>query len=235
MISTLNTWNELWSLFILIVACYWALRLIIYLLDRFAKRNIGNKNFIIILKKVVLFYNPVAVLIIILGFISINYITHTIVLVIVSVFGYSYIKNYINGIFFQINPLFREEASVKIGDFRGEIEKVMPFGITISTEDGEHYLNYSYVEKTGFTIQSDKDSVLRKTLYLKSDLTAEQILDLLFDNPILSYSDAPTITQSEESEKLKLQYTLEHGSSTDDLIAFLKDQNIQTGLTYNIL
>lgn len=235
MISTLNTWNELWSLFILIVACYWALRLIIYLLDRFAKRNIGNKNFILILKKVILFYNPVAVLVIILGFISINYITHTIVLVIVSVFGYSYIKNYINGIFFQINPLFREEASVKIGDFRGEIEKVMPFGITISTEDGEHYLNYSYVEKTGFTIQSDKDSVLRKTLYLKSDLTAEQILDLLFDNPILSYSDAPTITQSEESEKLKLQYTLEHGSSTDDLIAFLKDQNIQTGLTYNIL
>ncbi|GGX30230.1 hypothetical protein [Aquimarina muelleri] len=235
MISTLNTWNELWSLFILLAVCYWALKLIIYLLDRFAKRNIGNKNFIIILKKVILFYNPVAVLIIALGFISINYITHTIVLIILGVFGYSYITNYINGIFFQINPLFREEASVKIGDFRGEIEKVMPFGVTISTEEGEHYLNYSYVEKTGFTIQSDKDSVLRKTLYLKTDLTAEQVLDLLFDNPILSYNDAPTITQSEESEKLKLQYTLEHGSSTEELIVFLKDQNIQTSLTYNIL
>ena len=234
MISTLNTWNELWSLFILLVACYWSLRLLIYLLDRFAKRNIGNKNFIIILKKTTLFYNPVAVLIILLGFISINYITHTIILIIVSVFGYSYIKNYINGIFFQVNPLFREEATVKIGDFRGEIEKVMPFGITISTEEGEHYLNYSYVEKIGFTIQSDKDSLLRKTLYLKTDFTAEQVLDLLFDNPILSYKDAPTVLQSEESEKLKLQYTLEHGSTTEELVAFLKDQNIQTGLTYNI-
>lgn len=235
MISTLNTWNELWSLFILLVACYWALRLIIYLLDRFAKRNIGNKKFIIILKKTILFYNPVAVLIMILGFISINYITHTILLIIVSVFGYSYIKNYINGIFFQVNPLFREEASVKIGDFKGEIEKIMPFGITISTEEGEHYLNYAHIEKTGFTIQSDKDSVLRKTLYIKTGLTQEQVLDLLFDNPILSYNDAPTITQSEDPEKWKLQYTLEHGSSTEELIAFFKDHNIQTGLTYNIL
>ncbi|WP_027392453.1 hypothetical protein [Aquimarina latercula] len=234
MISTLNTWRGLWSLFIFLIITYWAIQLIIYLLKRFAKRNLGNKRFINTIKKVALFYIPAASLILILDFISINYITHTIILVVISLFGYQYIKNYINGIFFRNNPLFREEVFVKIGDIEGEIEKVLPFGITISEEEGEHYINYSYVEKKGFTIKSDKDSSLRKTMYLKTDLAIEQLLDLLFDNPILNYNDPPSVTRDKESEKLKMQYTLEQGSATEDLIAFLKEQNIQTGLTHNI-
>lgn len=225
---TLYHWNDVFYLFILLLACYWGIKLVIYILERFSKKNITNKKITALLKKVVILYKPVASTILLLGFISINYITHTLLIVSIGVFGYHHIKNYISGIFFKLNPLISLGALVHIGKTNGEIRSLEPFGIIINIDSGEHYMNYSELEKKGFSVKPNKENILEQTLLLETELSKEKILDVLFDNPILDFNNKPVIVKAKEAGLLKLKYTLEKGASNEDLIAFLTEQNIST-------
>ena len=122
----------------------------------------------------------------------------------------------------------KKGASIVIGSLEGVIERLLIFGMSISTETGEHYLNYHQIEKSGFTIKSGKDSVLRKTIFLTTDIDSEAVLDILFDNPILDLKEQPTVGPGEQPGQLKLQYTLERGSTNQDFMAFLQKHQIET-------
>lgn len=232
-IPQLNTWQGLFSLVILLIALYWLLKLIAYALKQFAKRNITNKKTIVAITKVLIVYKPIATLLILLDFIFINYIIHTIVLVIVGVFAYSQIKNYVNGIFLKLNPLINNGAIINVSQFSGEIKKLLPLGLILNTENGERFINYTTIESGGFAIKSNDNSLLRQTLYLETDKNEQQILDVLFDNPILNYEENPSV-KATENNFFKLQYTLETGATTETLISFLENKNIKTTLTNNI-
>ncbi len=190
------------------------------------------KRIIRILDKAILLYKPIAVSIFLLGFISINYITHTILLVAIGVFGYGHIRNYISGVFFKINPLIHKGTVFNFENSEGEIKSLLPFGMIMNTESGEQYINYFNIEKKGFAVKSnEEDNVLRQTLFLRTSLTKEQIIDTLFDNPILDFNEKPILKNTEKEGQLKLQYSMENGAATEDLVAFLEEQDIETSLT----
>jgi hypothetical protein len=128
-----------------------------------------------------------------------------------------------------MNSSLKKGASIVIGSLEGVIERLLLFGMSISTESGEHYLTYRQIEKSGFTIKSGKDSVLRKTIFVKTDLSPEAVLDVLFDNPILDLKEQPTVGAGEQPGQLKLQYTLEKGSTNQDFMEFLKKNQIEIG------
>lgn len=232
-LSQLNTWERLFSLALLLLAIYWFFKLFTYAIEKFAKQNLYNKKVNTTLKKGLLLFKPTAILLLILDFVSINYITHTILLAVVCVFGFSHLKNYINGLILKLNPLINKGALIKIDNYIGEIKTMLPFGLILNTENGERFINYSFIEKKGFAIKFSDTSLLRQTLYLETKKTEDEILDLLFDNPILNYEDNPVLKAS-ENNKLKLQYTLETGASTEALIAFLEDNKIIASLTNTI-
>ncbi|MFA9371592.1 MAG: hypothetical protein ACERIH_07770 [Labilibaculum antarcticum] len=230
-IETLYTWSGLLGLLILLIAIYWMLKLITYIGERFAKKTVTNKKIISFLRKELLFYKPAAISLLLLDFISINYITHSILLVFISLFGFYYIKNYVSGIFFRANPLVSTDAFITIGDFKGEVKSLQSFGLIINAEYGERFINYTEIENLGFAINSNVNTKLRQTLYLNTQLTKEQILNLIFDNPILDLGQRPSIKSSEIPEVYKFQYTLENGATTEDLTAFLHEIQIETSLT----
>lgn len=232
-IETLYTWKGLLGLLILVIGIYWTLKLIKYFGERFARKNVTNKKIIIFLNKSLLYYKPLAIAILVLGFISINYITHSIVLVFVSIFGFYYIKNFVSGIFFKANPLVNNGAFITIGDFKGEVKSLRSFGIIINAEYGERFINYTKIENLGFAINSNVNTKLRQTLYLQTKLTKDQVLNLIFDNPILDFGQKPTIKDSEIAQVYKFQYTLENGATAEDLSAFLNELQIETSVTNN--
>ena len=232
-IETLYTWSGLLGLLVLLAVCYWILKLLTYIGERFAKKNVTNKKIISFLKKGMLFYKPIAISFLLLDFISINYITHSILLVFISLFGFYYIKNYVSGIFFRANPLVSKDAFITIGDFKGEVKSLQSFGLIINAEYGERFINYTEIENLGFAIYSNVNTKLRQTLYLRTQLTKEQVLNLIFDNPILDFGQKPTIKNSEIPQVFKFQYTLENGAATEDLTAFLHEIQIETSVTNN--
>ncbi|WP_180335777.1 hypothetical protein [Labilibaculum filiforme] len=209
------------------------LKLVKYIGERFAKKNVTNKKIISFLRKSLLFYKPIAIAILVLGFISINRITHSIILIFVCVFAFYYLKNYLSGIFFQANPLVSKGAFITIGDFKGEVRSLQAFGLIINAEYGERFINYTTIERLGFAINSNVNTKLRQTLYLHTSLTKDQVLNLIFDNPILDFDQKPTIQNSEDPQVYKFQYTLENGATSEDLAAFLQEIQIETSVTNN--
>lgn len=233
-ITTFYSWRGLFYLFIGLLALYGIIKIVIHFIENSAKKNLANKQFIFWLRNSLLFYVPVAVIVFILGFISINYITHSILILIIGVFGFPYIRNYLSGIIFKSNPIVSEGALIKSNNLDGEIKRLMVLGMIVNTERGEQYINYLNVEEFGFTINSNKSSALRQTIYLKTDLTQDAILDILFDNPILNFEEKPRLKIDVESEDLILRYTLESGATTRDLISFLKSKEIEAYLTRKV-
>ncbi|WP_372751734.1 mechanosensitive ion channel domain-containing protein [Labilibaculum sp.] len=232
-IVILSTWKGLLGKLILLLIIFWVLKLATYFGQRFAKKNVSNKKIINLLLKAQLYYKPIAITILVLGFISINYITHSVLLIFVSVFTFFYIKNYVSGIFFNANPLVSKGAYITIGDFKGEVKSLQAFGLIINTEYGERFINYTKIEDLGFAINSNVHTKLRQTLYLHSQLPKEQILNLIFDNPILDFDQKPSIKNSKIPQVYQFQYTLENGAVAEDLIAFLNENKIETSVTNN--
>ena len=117
----------------------------------------------------------------------------------------------------------------------GEIKKFLSFGLILSTEKGERFVNYSTIEENGFAIDSNEHSALRQTMFLETKLEKDKILDLLFDNPILDLTERPVLKNSKKEHMLRLQYSLETGASTEDLVAFFQANDIITQSTTTII
>lgn len=233
-ITTFYSWKGLFYLFIGLLALYGVIKIIIQLIENSAKKNLANKQFIFWLRNSLLFYVPVAVIVFVLGFISINYITHSILIIIIGVFGFPFIRNYLSGIIFKSNPIVSEGALIKAPNLEGEIKRLMVLGMIVNTEHGEQYFNYIKVEESGFTINSNKSSALRQTLYLKTNLSQDTVLDIMFDNPILKFEEKPRLKSGVLPEDLILKYTLESGATTKDLISFLNSKEIETNLNRKV-
>lgn len=227
----LNTWQGLFSLVVLLIILYWVIKGISLLLEELGKRTLAKRNTIDVIKKILIVFKPVATLLIVLDFIAINYITHSILLVVIGVFGYKHIKNYLNGIVLKLNPLVVKGALIEYQGNTGEIKQLLPFGLIINTEKGERFVNYSTIEENGFAVNSNEHSASRQTLFVETEIHKEKILDLLFDNPILDLSEPPTLKSTDNERVLKLQYTLETGATTEDLVAFFEAKKINSNLT----
>jgi hypothetical protein len=234
-ITTFYSWQGLFYLFIGLLAIYGIIKVVISSIENSAKKNLASKRFIFWLRNNLLFYTPFAVIIFTLGFISINYITHSLLILIIGIFGFPYIRNYLSGIIFKSNPIVSEGALIKSENLDGEINQLMILGMIVNTENGEQYVNYRNIEESGFTINSNKSSLLRQTIYLKTSLSKDSILDLLFDNPILNFNEKPSLRDGYEADALILTYTLESGATTEDLISFLIAHEIETSLTRKLI
>ena len=52
-------------------------------------------------------------------------------------------------------------------------------------------------------------------------------MDLLFDNPILDFSEKPNIKSGDTASQYIVQYTLESGATTEDLVSFFETKKIK--------
>lgn len=230
-VTTFYSWKGLLYLVLLLLVIYWSLKLVAFIVKSFLKRNITNKRIGLFFDKLLILFKPIAFVLLLLDFISINYITHSILLLILGVFGYQHIRNYLSGLFFKTNPLVEIGAQITTNVMKGEIKTLLPFGFVLNTDDGEHYLGYTAVERQGFSVHTATKTSLRQTLYLRTELDKDEILNLLFDNPILDFDEVPSLKSGDTTDTLRLQYTLEKGAISEDMIAFLDAMDIETSLT----
>ncbi|MBO0592461.1 hypothetical protein I2486_13725 [Cellulophaga sp. E16_2] len=228
---TFYTWLGFRNLILILFFGYWALKLIAFLIQKKIVTKRVNKNVLGFLNKILLLYKPISILLILLGFLAINYIVHGIFLLLISAIGYPFIRNYVGGVLYKINSILAKGVSVTINDKTGEIKKFLPFGIVVNTEKGDSFINYTTIDESGYTVNSKHDTVLRQTLFIKTLLSKSELLDLLFDNPLLNYKEAPVLKELEGSDTLKLQFNLEKGIQAESLIAFLTTHQIETSLT----
>ena len=229
--ETTISWLNFLKLAIVLILGLLTLISILKLLPKFIrKKSVFNKisGYIKTLREI---YIPIAILMLLIVFVSINYKVHCVLFIVCFIIAFSHIKNYLNGLLFKLNPLVKKGCNIAVGDFIGEIITFLNFGVVINENDVERFINYSYIEKNGFAIHETEYDVMRKTIYVEDLQNSSELLDLLFDNPMVDFKNKPKITKIENIDTHQLQLTLEKGAKVDAILDYLQQHKIKTSLT----
>nr|WP_321221910.1 hypothetical protein [uncultured Psychroserpens sp.] len=225
MLETSISWLEFFKIIGILIILY----LVISFFKKVAPQIFNRKSIVDkitnIINRVLEIYKPIAVLIILLSFVSINYRVHGILFLLLIVVAFNYIKSYVNGVLFKINPLVALGSNISTGEFNGQISKFLHFGFILNETEGDRFINYSYIDKNGFSVSQHDENAMRKTLYIQDSEEITTILDLLFDNPLVDFSQKPTLKKLPVSNQLQLNLTLEKGAKIEALISYLEHYN----------
>lgn len=196
-------------------------RLLSYLNHKVFWHEVANT-----LRKLTPLFLPVAIFYLIVIFIGIHPVFHGSFLLVLGIVLLPQIRCFLDGMALRSNPATSLGAHIVFDQLEGEIKAFLPLGLLITTTKGEHFVNYSNLQKGGFAIHSQQDGLVRQTLYLrKNDKTSQQLLDLLFLNPLVDTKHLPTIREYDE-DIWQVQCTLERGASLVDLQLYLKQAGI---------
>lgn len=225
------TWFRFVELIVGLYLLFWVLKGISKLSMQLFKRNRYKRQFKKWLEIILEFYKPLAILTVVAAFVIINYRIHGVMVLIAGIVLFKHIRNYCNGIFFKINPLVDVGVNLATGNDQGEIEKLLPLGLIMKVEHGERYISYATIEDQGFFVNQKVDGSMRKTLYLTEAESTAKVMDALFENPLIDFSQKPSIWTIPGETTQQLQLTLEKGAKIDTIIDYLNQKNIITSQT----
>lgn len=227
------TWYKFFTITTTLIVILFFLVIVVRFLPYVFKRKSTQNNPILILNKVIEIYKPIAVLVILLSFVSINYIIHGVLFLLFLIISFIHIKRYLYGVFFRINPIVNIGSTISTGEFKGDISNFMYFGVVINEEIGNRFINYSYIDQHGFSIHQNDIASVRRTIYIYDQEKTTPLLDLLFENPNIDFNNKPTLKKIPNEKTLHLQFALESGAKMESLIVYLNQHNIKTSLTKN--
>lgn len=222
-------WLEFLNVILSVVGIYLGLRLLLLFHKRKSKKKRKTTRLDSWVQKATVFSTSIAFVVIIGAFININFELHALIIVLLAVLTFRHLKNYIEGLFLRVHPLFTEDAIVSSGEIQGKIIRIAHLGIMLSTDAGERFIWYSSFEKSGFTILSHQIQSQKKTLYLRSEkFNKTKLLSLLFEHPVLVIGAPFHINPTGKENVYFMEYTLEKGVLNSDLIQYLQDQGVET-------
>ena len=229
----MNHWNDLYALILIVFAIYLFLSICFFALTRYLKKRRINDRYLALIKKSRLFYKPIAWIVIIGGFIALDPMTHGLIILLIAGFAYKQLGNYVSGLFIRASPMLATDAQVKAGKIRGRINRIGSLGMILGTDQGERWVWYNSFDRTGFTLISNQTNVQQRALYLRSDLSRESVLDLIFDHPILALGKTSNLKALATEKTFLLHYTLVKGARYEDFINYLHDHEVMTNSIEN--
>jgi hypothetical protein len=158
--------------------------------------------------------------------VGINLFAHGILILIFGLITFTNIRAYVNGVLFRSNPLVEKGRHLVFEKCQGFIERMLPFGVIVSGTKGKRFINYTEIERHGFSIEKMEDEAHQKVLFLTLDETKIKLMDLLFENPLVNLHHLPILKKIPGDHQYRLQFTLENGATIEDIIAFLNQHQI---------
>jgi hypothetical protein len=228
------SWLDFMETIAILILAYLFLKIVLRFIPQVFQKKSSSDKFSIVIIRILELYIPIAILIVLFTFVNMNYKVHGILLLAVVVLFWNYIKSYINGVFFKVNPLIAIGNNISTGEFNGNINKFLPFGIIINDAEGNRFINYTYIDSQGFNVNQNVVNSMFQTLFLQDIDNSSMVLDLLFDNPIINFKYTPQIRKLPNENLLELQISLEKGVEIETLIGYLNQNNIKTSITKTI-
>lgn len=201
---TIFSWLSFFKMGLLIGGGYLLLRLIKYLIERFADDRANLVAAKETIRLLLIGYEPLALIILSVVFIFINPPFHGTLWLICILFGFNSIRNYMIGRLFQIDTNIEAGKRVKIGNIKGLITKMSNRGIYIQNSEGLHFMGYSQPFREGYSALSSDEIggfyTLRITPRVQQNLTQQLniIEDLLVTVPYLDSYHLPELQEVHE-------------------------------------
>ncbi len=225
--ESIFTWNDLFKLTVTLILLYVLLKLVVNIFVKLSKKTLTKRNVRNVSEKIFVFYMPIGISMLLIVYVGINLFAHGILILIFGLITFRHIRAYLNGVLFRSNPLVEKGRHLVFENYQGLIERLLPFGVIVSSTRGKRFINYTEIERLGFSIEKMEDEVHQKVLYLTMEETKIKLLDLLFENPLVNLHHSPILKKIPGDNQYKLQFTLEKGATAEEIIAFLNQYQIK--------
>ena len=223
-----------WYHFILMVlistALYVALLFIKRIVENISLSRTPKKRIRNILNWIILYFEPVAVIIALSLFILIRPVFHGLIAGFGLVIGLEHLKNYINGKILNSKGTLERGQVIKVRDVNGVISEKGKLGLRVKSEDGLHYIPYRLLVRSGYILSSGDRIGGLYQLDIQCPAEARydknRLLDILISSPYLDLDYRPVVQESGHDDKfLKAKLSVKEESHIFDLINMLREND----------
>ena len=164
--ESIFTWNDLFKLTVTLILLYVLLKLVVNIFVKLSKKTLTKRNVRNVSDKIFVFYIPIGISLLLIVYVGINLLAHGILIFIIGLIAFTHIRAYLNGVLFRSNPLVEKGRHLVFENYQGLIERLLPFGVIVSSTRGKRFINYTEIDRHGFSIEKMEDEVHQKVLYL---------------------------------------------------------------------
>lgn len=227
-----GNWLQFGFLIALVFGLYVGLKVLHFVFMNLRINSPVARWFINLLEKLPEYLEPLIGVILLIYFITINPIPHSILVGAVAIFGYSHIKDYITGKMLLYSHSLPLRSRLEYQDHRGVISIVSRFGISLRTDEGIAFHRYSNLYNYGFKIISLETLGGYYNLSIqKSDNSPSElnrIKSTIINSPYTNvFSDIEILEMDEQSEETHFNIHLRSQEHLKDLKALLLDRGFK--------
>ncbi len=208
----------------------------LYLLLRFLNKRLSRINFFgkyqnrvqRIIHTVLLVYEPLALLILGIGFVLINPTYNGLGLGLVLLVGFNHFRNYTNGRLVLFDKNIKKGNKIATGNLSGIISEMGRLGVRLKNEKGLHFVNYSKLLSEGYLLRSGEEiggyHKLKIAPKEKETLSRDKIMDLLSAAPYLDWHYRPELSFPKKIEgHINARVSVKEKSHLLDLLALIEE------------
>lgn len=236
-LSVQFSWTYLLTNIVLLLGLFFALQFIDRLFSKVAILGRMQQPVHRVIRFLILVFEPLAVIWVGGIFVLINPVFHGLLLALLFLSAFTFLRNYIAGRVIQMDPHIERGAQLRAGDTEGVVLDISRLGIQLQTKEGLYKLSYSQLLDRGYTIISgeqiggfyhlqirpkEKESKVRHLQHLQQ---------LFVTTPYLDWSHKPELTMLEdEAQKLEARVLVREENHLHDLMALIREWGYECSL-----
>ena len=228
--SSLPTWKTMIWLSALMIGIYIALRVLANFLKQTQYLRVIRPLLNRILKKILILYEPIALILLFGTFFLINPLYHGGILLVPLIVGFSQVRNYLTGKLVQLDDNINTGTIIQVNEVQGIISREGIWGIHVQTREGIHFISYSQLLASGYTLITNKEigkfSILNVTPPENSGNRNEIItlMDLLTTTPYVDWNYKPDLSHTDRhSRSIRVRVFLRENSHIEALSRLMEE------------
>ena len=236
-LSSQFSWGDFLTIAVVLIALYFLLQFLHQLLERFQLMGNFQKRLKKWIYHLLVFYEPLVILILSSVFVLINPLFHGLLLGLLLLIGFSHVKNYMSGRIVQFNNSIDIGKNLSTNGLHGIISKIERLGLKVSTHKGLFFISYSQLLEQGYLVESGEE--IGGLYHLKIVPTEEsddkektnhilQLMDLLATAPYLDWNHQPKLVPSNEASRhINAHIIIKEESHLQDLMQLMEEWGYQ--------
>lgn len=223
------TWGQFLGLGIMILLSYIVLFFLKELVDRLpVPRNIKTKAHGVF-HNILVIYEPLAFLVLLIAFIFINPLFHGLLIFLLILINFTYLKIYMSGRLLMLNEHIEEGTILRLKNGEGLVTHMGRMGLDLQTNEGLHRVSYDSILREGYVLVASDEiggfyqlRVSSKTASKVNHTT--HLADLLATTPYIDWGHKPDILPLDDNNsEIEIRVLIKEESHLHDLIALIKE------------
>ncbi len=223
------TWQEFLTIDLTLLVLYLVLRITLGLLGKVNFLGSIQSKLELAIRSILLFFEPLVLLILGSIFVLFNPLTHGLLLFIFLAMSYIPVRNYISGRIILFDKEITIGSQMRIQEIEGIISKIGRVGLQVSTNGGSHFINYTKMLEEGFTLL--KNEKMGGFYYLKvkpkdsnnNPRQVQRLQDLLMTTPYLNHNHSPKLSSSPtDPQVIDVWLSVQEEKHLQELLALMK-------------